>query len=222
MSMRDAYKNFPRGTYLYDFFSEKDVREMDFDITDSRGVSHIIPNEVVVEHIALTSGGERKKIEEILRKIDFGNGDVNHFLAHLAKGIAEQYAGVFASDGFRSKRASLLSDFPGASPDKQGGKTMRERMTRAGRHSTELTARSVMAEITELEARIAADADTELEADAAAIADEEADVTQESITGPELSEDILDENARANDNWPVADREAVASSLIRMAKTLLG
>jgi len=94
MAMRDAYKNFRKGTYLYNFFAEKDVPDRLFDVQDSHGVLHTIPNEVVVEHIALTSGGERKKIEDTLRKIDFANGDVNHFLRFLAKAIAERYEGV--------------------------------------------------------------------------------------------------------------------------------
>ena len=94
-TMRNVYKLFPKGSYLNQFFSEKDVPDRDFTITDSRGVRHFIPNAVVVEHIALTSGSERKKIEDVLRQIDFRNGDVNDFLKHLAKAIGEQYAGAF-------------------------------------------------------------------------------------------------------------------------------
>ena len=94
MSMRDAYKNFKRNSYLYRFFQEKDIPDRMFDVEDSHGVGHMIPNEVVVEFMAQTSGGERKKIEDTLRKIDFANGDVNHFLEFLAKALAEQYSGV--------------------------------------------------------------------------------------------------------------------------------
>ena len=94
MSMRDAYKNFQRNSYLYRFFEEKDVPDRMFEVTDSHGVAHSIPNEVVVEFMAQTSGSERKKIEDTLRKIDFANGDVNHFLKFLAGALAEQYSGV--------------------------------------------------------------------------------------------------------------------------------
>jgi len=96
---------------------------------------------------------------------------------------------------------------------------MRTRTTQ-GRRERKATAQSVLADI-EARRNRRADADAELEADAEAIADNEAAVTQDSIPGPELSEDIGDENARANDNWPVEDREAVASSLLVLAKKLL-
>lgn len=92
--LRGVEKHFPRGSYLYNFFSEKNIPERTFDVEDSQGLSHSIPNEVVVEHIAQTRGRERAQIEDILRKIDFHNGDVNHFLAHLAEAIANQYGGA--------------------------------------------------------------------------------------------------------------------------------
>ena len=84
-------KHFEEGEYLYNFFKEKEIPEITFTKTDSTGTDHMIPNEVVVEHIALTYGKERASIEDTLRKIDYGNGDVNHFLDHLAGAIAEKY-----------------------------------------------------------------------------------------------------------------------------------
>ena len=91
---RDVLRLFKPGTFFHTFFSEKDIPHKVFKVKDSMGVEHMIPNEVVIEHIAQTRGGEARQIEQVLRKIDFANGDVNHFLAHLAKAIAEQYAGV--------------------------------------------------------------------------------------------------------------------------------
>jgi len=81
------------------FFKEKNIPSKVFDVTDRQGITHMIPNEAVIEAIKQTRGSEKAKIEETLRKIDFGNGDVNHYLAHLAKGLAEQYSGAlrFAS-----------------------------------------------------------------------------------------------------------------------------
>ena len=84
-------KHFEEGEYLYNFFKEKEIPEVTFTKTDSTGTDHMIPNEVVVEHIALTYGEDRASIENTLRKIDYGNGDVNHFLDHLAGAIAEKY-----------------------------------------------------------------------------------------------------------------------------------
>jgi hypothetical protein len=43
---------------------------------------------VVVEHIAQSRGSEAHKIEAVLRRIDFVNGNVNDFLKHLAGALA--------------------------------------------------------------------------------------------------------------------------------------
>lgn len=109
----DWAKLFPRNSYLNKFFAEKRIPSKVFDITDSHGVVHSIPNDVVVEAIAQTGTSERKKIEDTIRKIDFANGDVNHFLAHLAKALAEQYSGAlrFARGKLRSP-ASSKDDIP--------------------------------------------------------------------------------------------------------------
>lgn len=93
-SMSDAYKAFSKNTYLYNFFKEKDIRNKMFEIKDSYGVEHSIPNHVVVEFISHTKGSEKSKIEDTLRKLDLHNADINHFLEHLAKGLAENYAGA--------------------------------------------------------------------------------------------------------------------------------
>jgi hypothetical protein len=82
---------FTAGSYLQRYFDEKDLPETTFDLITSKGVSHSIPNMVVVEHIAQTEGKERTQIEGILRRLDFKNGDLNHFLKHLARGLAEHY-----------------------------------------------------------------------------------------------------------------------------------
>lgn len=110
---RDLARHFKPGTFLYKFFDEKDISRRGFDVTDSQGLSHDIPLEVVLEAIAGTRGMERRKIEETLRQIDFRNGDVRHFLEHLAKGLAEQYSGAlrFAytvpREGYRVKGVGL-------------------------------------------------------------------------------------------------------------------
>ncbi len=82
------------SNFFNTFFSEKALAPRVFDVTDSKGLSHSIPSEVVIEAIHGTRGDERRKIESTLRRIDFANGDVNHFLAHLARGLAESYSGA--------------------------------------------------------------------------------------------------------------------------------
>ena len=88
---RDLARFFKKGEYLYNFFSEKKIREQMYEKEDQNGVAHIISTEVVVEFISKTKGGERKKIEQTLRMIDFKNGSVEHFIEHLANAIANLY-----------------------------------------------------------------------------------------------------------------------------------
>lgn len=73
--------------YLRDFFAEKVIPEVTWDLEADDGTSHIMPNTVVVEHITQCAEGEARQIGDILRKIDFINGDPNHFLKHLAGAI---------------------------------------------------------------------------------------------------------------------------------------
>ena len=77
--------------YLITFFEEKDLAHKSWDI-EVNGLTHFITNEAVIENILLAaSEGEQEQIAGIIRKIDFLNGDINHFLAHLAKGLAANY-----------------------------------------------------------------------------------------------------------------------------------
>lgn len=81
------------------FFEEKDVPYKVFEVEDSQGIVHMIPNEAVIEAIKTTRGREKAKIKDTLVRIDVMNGDVNHYLQHLARALAEQYSGAlrFAS-----------------------------------------------------------------------------------------------------------------------------
>jgi len=93
----------------------------------------------------------------------------------------------------------------------------RERMTR--RRSAR---KSVLAEIEDLDRELK-DEDAALLSDAQAIADEEVEtVTERGET--DVFEDIGEENARANDNWPMeaAEREGIARRLVTLAKKLVG
>lgn len=74
--------------YLRAFFAEADIPEVTFEVTGPSG-TNMIPNRVVVEHIANTRGPEAAKIGDVLRKIDFRNGDHNHFFRHLAAAVAK-------------------------------------------------------------------------------------------------------------------------------------
>ena len=70
------------------FFSEKDLTDEVYTVTSKNGTPNINPSSVEIEAVKRTRGEEAKKIETILRKIDFLNGNVHHFLQHLAQAMA--------------------------------------------------------------------------------------------------------------------------------------
>jgi hypothetical protein len=84
--IRDLAPKMPTE-YLRAFFSEKEVAEVTWDLESADGTWHHMPNAVVVEHITQCSVAEADKIADVLRKIDFSNGDINHFFKHLAGAI---------------------------------------------------------------------------------------------------------------------------------------
>ena len=73
--------------YLETFFAEKDLPEANWELVDENGWTHVIGSAVVLEHLAIAPVEEQEAIANIIRKIDFNNGDVNHFLQHLANAL---------------------------------------------------------------------------------------------------------------------------------------
>ena len=77
------------------FFAEKNLTEEIYEVESKNesifGTTHLIPTSRVIERIMTTRGDEAKQIEGILRQIDFHNGDVHHFLRHLAQAMADQF-----------------------------------------------------------------------------------------------------------------------------------
>ena len=75
--------------YFARFFEEKNLPCKTWEI-EHDGTVHFINSDVVIEAIKGTTGSEASKIATILRKIDFANGDVYHFLRHLAEALVFQ------------------------------------------------------------------------------------------------------------------------------------
>lgn len=74
------------------FVDEKDLPVENWEIEDSRGMTHFISSDVVQEFIVSElPESDQKEVKEILIKIDFQNGDVNHFFRYLAKGMVNQF-----------------------------------------------------------------------------------------------------------------------------------
>jgi len=70
--------------YLETFFAEKDLPIAIWELTDNDGAAHWIDSAVVLEHIAIAPVAEQEAIANVIRRIDFDNGDVNDYLKHLA------------------------------------------------------------------------------------------------------------------------------------------
>jgi hypothetical protein len=77
--------------YLQLFFQEKDLGELVYEVIAPNGTAHMIPTSVVIERIQAAPAGEQDQIAGIIRKIDFANGDLHHFLRHLATALAAHY-----------------------------------------------------------------------------------------------------------------------------------
>ncbi len=76
------------------YFAEKNLEERIYEVEGNEtvfGTTHMIPTAAVIERLHATKGEERKQAEAIIRKIDCLNGDLHHFLRHLAEGMAKQF-----------------------------------------------------------------------------------------------------------------------------------
>lgn len=73
------------------FLEEKNLPYASWVIEDEDGLQHIIDNMVVIEHIKIAPKHEQSKIKDMIVKIDFHNGNVNHFFEHLAKALVHGY-----------------------------------------------------------------------------------------------------------------------------------
>jgi len=73
------------------FTAEKKIPYIAWEINSEDGTTHMIDNNVVMEHIRISSKSEQNGIKNVLVKIDFANGDVNHFFKHLATALVNKH-----------------------------------------------------------------------------------------------------------------------------------
>jgi hypothetical protein len=78
--------------YLKRFFEEKSLPNKQFEIEDKNGNLHIFDNLALIENILHAPLNEKEQIAQVLRKIDFKNGSVQHFLNFLSKQLILNYA----------------------------------------------------------------------------------------------------------------------------------
>lgn len=85
-TMRDEYVGFMK--WLDTFISEKGIdRDELLEVEGPSGLN-IMPVSMLVGLIKTAPKNERNAIKSMLVKIDFVNGDVRKYLAHLAKAVS--------------------------------------------------------------------------------------------------------------------------------------
>lgn len=77
-------------TYFKRFFDEKNIAPDETFEFDLASTWHLMSYGVVIDAVKQTTGQEAATIAATLRKIDFANGDVKHYLRHLGRGLAAQ------------------------------------------------------------------------------------------------------------------------------------
>ena len=76
------------NTFFNRFFDEKNLENRIYEVAAPQGTMNFIETDMVIAKIKTTQGEEAQKIETVLRKIDFANGNVHHFLNHIAQAMA--------------------------------------------------------------------------------------------------------------------------------------
>ncbi len=71
------------------FLGEKNLPYESWDLISENGTLNIIDSDVVIEHIKIAPDHEQKAIKEMIIKIDFANGNINHFFKHLAGALVQ-------------------------------------------------------------------------------------------------------------------------------------
>tara|TARA_R100001082_G_C4265054_1_gene117207 strand:- start:239 stop:481 length:243 start_codon:yes stop_codon:yes gene_type:complete len=79
------------NTFFDLFFDEKNLENRIYEVAAPQGTMNFIETDMVIAKIKTTQGEEAQKIETVLRKIDFANGNVHHFLNHIAQAMAVDF-----------------------------------------------------------------------------------------------------------------------------------
>ena len=66
---------------------EKGLLHQPIEVTDKTGMTHYMTVENVIEAIEQAPKHERDQILDIFSRIDFMNGNLMHFINHLAEGL---------------------------------------------------------------------------------------------------------------------------------------
>ena len=75
--------------YLHNLLGENNIDLKTTLSVNGASGSNVIPVGVVVEYILITTKAEQRSIRDVLVAIDYKNGDIMHFIKHLALAIAK-------------------------------------------------------------------------------------------------------------------------------------
>ena len=73
------------NTFFNTYFNEKNLDNQVYVITAHNGTIRSIETDMVIAKIKQTKGKAAKKIEVLIKQIDYLNGDIHNLLRHLAK-----------------------------------------------------------------------------------------------------------------------------------------
>jgi len=71
------------------FLKEKNLPYESWELMSENGTLNLIDSDVVIENIKIAPDHEQKQIKDIIIKIDFMNGNINHLFKHLAGALAQ-------------------------------------------------------------------------------------------------------------------------------------
>ena len=73
------------------FLEEKEIPEQIWELTAPNGDLHILGTETIIDHIKIAPVHEQTQIKNVIVKVDFANGDINHFFKYLAQGLVNNF-----------------------------------------------------------------------------------------------------------------------------------
>ena len=75
-------------TYLKRFFAEKALAQRVYEVQAKGGTTNLICTSEVIYTLLNAPDEHQRKAADIIRKLDFHNGDIHHFLEFIAGSMA--------------------------------------------------------------------------------------------------------------------------------------
>ena len=73
--------------YFERFFEESTKLNELYEVEDNQGMIHMVDKDCVLETIKNLDQDNKHKVMVVFTKIDFLDGDINHFIEYLLKGV---------------------------------------------------------------------------------------------------------------------------------------